>query len=111
MSGDSKSIKNNGVEGFERTKTHNVSCLITSITTLEVNPRISFWALYKIGDEIFFQPHILAGVIMEERKVGFPPYNAQSCYLYVHPRRIYNSENQKLDEWSISYSDFLQVIE
>ena len=62
--------------------------------------------MYKINNTIFIQNQILGGEIFEESKIGLPPYNAKTCYLYLLPRRINNEYGHKVDEWNISVDDF-----
>jgi hypothetical protein len=94
-------------EGLERIKKNNISCLVTDISEAKNNLRVNFWALYKIGDNIFVQNQILGGEILEERKVGLPDYSARTCYSYVQPRRTENMYGHKVDEWHLKVSDFM----
>ncbi len=88
-------------EGIDRLKTHNVSCLIADISTLETNPRMSLWALYKVRNMVYVQIHILGGQTFKRKRAKLPPYNAQTCYLYLMARAT-----QPVDEWSIDLYDF-----
>lgn len=106
-----KEYKKQWREGLERIKAHDSSCLIADMTMLKGKPYINLWILYKIDNTIFIQNHILAGKMMKERSKGLPPYNAQTCYLYVPTRQSIGANGNAIFEWKMKADDFFKSVE
>jgi hypothetical protein len=98
-------------EGIQRLKTENSSCLITSIYKLKTRPAIEWWPLYKEGEIVYIQNHHFGGKIMEERGVGLPPFNQDTCYLYVPPRETLSDDGTKVSEWSVPLKSMFIFLE
>lgn len=100
-------------EGIERIKTHDTSCLVTSIRMLETGlPCMVLWKLYKVGQDIFMTYQLLGGEVFERVKGGPKPYYLATCYQLID-ERITNQEGKSIDEdgnviaeWKMSVDDF-----
>lgn len=104
MSLDSWSIddyKKQWKQGIKKIKTNDTSCLVTNVSTLQTNPLISYWALYKVDSKIYIQNQFLGGELFKKRQRGLPPFNIETCHLYVPPRKTTNMYGDKVDEWCI----------
>jgi len=75
------------------------SALITSMYDPAVANFIYWWPMYRIGDTVKFQNHIL---FLNELKTPFDPTDP---YRFVPERMIINNDGEKISEWSASMSD------
>lgn len=98
-------------EGLERIKTHNISCLVADITIFKRDLLVNVWILYKIDSIITLQNHILNGEIIKQRSQGLPPFNDQTCYLYIPSRETTTDDGDNLLELEISYDDFFKSLD
>ena len=100
-------------EGIERLKNHNNSCLVTTVQNLHSNGMGMMWVLYKVGDDIFIQNHLLNREILKEfgdsQKIkNFTP---KMCYGFISSRKTLTEYGTKVSEWSISAKDFFASTE
>lgn len=96
--------------GLARIKTHPFSCLVTEIQDPTKTPRVSFWPLYKEGDKIFIQNHLLFGkqFVKQLQKM---PFTLETCYQFVGPREILADDNvTKISEWVVDLKDLVKTI-
>jgi hypothetical protein len=50
-------------EGLERLRTHDTSCLIATIHDPKIRPYIDWWVLYRVGNTVYIQNHMLLDYI------------------------------------------------
>ncbi len=112
MSYDNWSIdeyKQQWKEGIERIKTHDSSCLVVCFEGTLKSPRIVLWTLYKEESVIYIHNQYLFYEIFQERSKGLPPFDANSCYLYIIlPRETTTEDGDKISEWSVDLQDILE---
>ena len=75
------------------------SALITSMHDPTAANFIHWWPMYRLGDAVHFQNHIL---LLNELKTPFDP---NEPFRFVPERRIINSDGEKISEWSASIAD------
>ena len=95
-------------EGLERIKTHNSSCIITDIRTVKIRPKsicVELWFLYKLDSIVFLQNRILGGAVLKEMEVDLFPFDLNTFYLRIPPRKNLTENGRKIVEWSVNISD------
>ncbi len=95
-------------EAIERIKTHSFSCFVVKFAGPIENPWIALWVLYKENNTVFVQNHCLFYEIFQERSKGLPPFDANTCYLYVTPRETITESGNKISEWNVDFRDILE---
>jgi hypothetical protein len=105
-------------EGIERLKTHNNSCLVTTIQNLDKNPLIEMWTLHKEGNVIFIHHQLVNRMIAKELNlpISINEFNSKTCYQFIN-ERISNSENkginedgEEISEWRTGLNEVLQLV-
>ena len=91
-------------EGFERIKTYNNSVLITDITNQNSKTLIQWWVLYKEDNKIFIHNEMLGGKDFEKR-LKKEPFNKETYYNFIDPRKTFTEEGHKISEWVIDLND------
>ncbi len=81
-------------EGLNRIKAHDSSCFVSKVWSPESDPYVFMYVAYKVKKRIFFQEH--ATLHMDVYEENLPPFDAQTCYLYVRERTP--GRNKKEDE-------------
>lgn len=91
--------KRQWLEGLERIKTHDKSCLIASVQDPKNAPLINRWVLYKEDNKIFVQNQLLVSDTYKEiiENDAFTPEN---CYKYVNNRRTHTDQGETISEWA-----------
>jgi hypothetical protein len=97
-------------EGINRLRTEKESCLITSIYTLNSDPCIEWWILYRRKDRVCVQQHLLGGRLLKRRSYNKPLFDKNTCYQYI-PRRVVTFEGRDIAEWTISLTEVLRFLE
>jgi len=69
-------------EGIERIKHQETSCLVTAIKTYKNRPVLTFWAMWKQGDTIFFNERD-SGISKKYERIVKVPYDTGICYQLV----------------------------
>lgn len=72
------------------------SALITSMHDPAAANFIYWWPMYRLGDVVHFQNHIL---LLNELKTPFDPNDP---FRFVPERMIINSQGERMSEWSAS---------
>lgn len=75
------------------------STLITSMYDPAVANFIYWWPMYRLGDTVQFQNHIL---FLSELETPFDPNDP---FRFVPERMIINSDGERASEWSASIAD------
>lgn len=75
------------------------SALITSMYDPAVANFIYWWPMYRLGDTVQFQNHIL---FLNELETPFEPNDP---FRFVPERVVINSDGEKISEWSASIAD------
>lgn len=88
-------------EGLKRIKDMNTSCLVTSVQLLFNNPYINRWVLYKENEVIHVQNQILVDDNFREL-YSDKPFNLETCYDGIGPRRTKSESGFDISEWSFS---------
>lgn len=94
-------------EGLRRLLDHDVSCLIVAIDDSRCRKFIEWWPLYKIGNKIHIQNHIMIDDIYEER-IGNNPFTHETCYNFIPKYRSHTQEGNKISEWVIDWDNTLE---
>lgn len=89
-------------EGLARLSNHNTSCLIVAINDPDCRKFIEWWPLYKIGNKVHIQNHLVIDDLYEE-KIGNKPFTLQTCYDFIPEYRSYTSEGTKISEWVVDW--------
>lgn len=103
--------KQQWLEGLERIKTHNSSCLVATIQDPTKAPWVNMWVLYKEHDVVYIQNFLLQGklFIKDLKKM---PFTRETCYNFIDPRETLDSDGiTKISEWSVNYEDILNAID
>ena len=82
----------------------NSSCLITSMYDPKLAEFILWWPLYREGNIIFIQNHIL---FMNEISGEFDPWNLQP---FIPPHETYTEEGECISEWEVTIEDLESFI-
>lgn len=92
-------------EALLRLKHHEKSCLVVAYTTVDNNPAIKWWPMYRVGDTVYIQNQV---VWLEEyqNKIGDKPFTPDTCYDFVHDRRTVGEDGRQLSEWSVPWTDY-----
>lgn len=77
------------------------SALITSMYDPAVANFIYWWPMYRLGDTVHFQNHIL---FLNELQTPFDPNDP---FRFVPERLVINSDSEKISEWSTSIEDLV----
>lgn len=89
-------------EGLRRIKNENNSCLVTEVENLEESPRVSIWPLYKVGDIVFIQQHMLFGNTFKKQLKDMP-FTPKTCYNFICKReRLSDDGITPISEWKIN---------
>lgn len=92
-------------KGLERIKNHDISCLITSVYKLKTVAAIEWWKLYKVNNIIYIQNQLFGGSEILNPS-NHSPFDIQTCYQYIPPRRIIDEEDgRKISEWSVEVDE------
>ena len=75
------------------------STLITAMYDPAVANFIYWWPIYRLGNTVRFQNHIL---FLNEIEGSFDPHDP---FRFVPQRMIINSDGEKISEWSVSIAD------
>ena len=63
-------------------------------------PWINWWILYKVGDTIFVQNHLLVSYMYKE-VIGEGPFTPDTCYNYIDKRITHTDDGRKISEWNV----------
>ena len=83
-------------EGLERIKTHSMSCLVTYVQNPNDAPFIDWWPMYKIGNKIHVQNHMLFAHLYRKR-IGNKEFTPDTCYDFIPSRK----QKEKVSEWVV----------
>lgn len=97
---DIKAYKKQWHEGIERLKTFNTSCLVTAVWRRDPDPLIFIWELYKEQNTIFVHNAMITWEFKKYRP-ALPPFDSNTCYAYINPRKTVTENGEKISEWSI----------
>lgn len=75
------------------------SCLITSFHDPVDSGHLCWWPMYRVGDHVAFQNHLL---FFRDLRVPFDVNHPEAS---VPPRMIQNEEGQQLSEWLVPVRD------
>ncbi len=87
-----------------RLKYHDTSCLVVAYTSVDNNPGIEWWPLYRVGDTVYVQNQV---VWLDEYKsrIGNKLFTPDTCYDFVHVRRTVDEDGNQLSEWSVPWTE------
>lgn len=100
-------------EGFERLKTHESSCFVTTVQNFTTDPLIEIWAAYKDKNEkkLFFHNILLTKETMENDPFKLSEFNLETCYQFINSRFV-NEKGEaateidnRVSEWSIDLEE------
>ncbi len=83
----------------------STSCLITSMASPSTASFIFWWPLYRLGNQVFIQNHIL----FFERLIV--PFNENDPYASVRPRRTIDEDGHAISEWVTSIDDLRMFLQ
>lgn len=89
-------------EGLQRLLYYDSSCLIVAINDPHCRKFIEWWPLYKIGNKIHIQNHIIIDDLYEER-IGNKSFTLQTCYDFIPEYRSHTTDGNKISEWVIDW--------
>jgi hypothetical protein len=104
-------------DGFERLKTYDTTCFVTSVQNLDLYPSIEMWTVYKNKNKFFFHQQLLIDETAGNSPIPLKLFNLQTCYQFISPRitnknhEAVNEEDEKISEWSIPAKDFFSSFE
>jgi hypothetical protein len=88
--------------GIERIKMYDQSCLIFEMEDPTKAPLANTWVLYKDGDVVHIQNHLLFGKRFSTMLKKKGPFTMQTCYNFIKTRNtISKSTGMKISEWDI----------
>lgn len=87
-------------EGLAKIHQQSQSCLVTSAQNLTTKPLVNWWVLYRHGDTIFIQNHLLFGKRFAT-KLAKIPFTPATCYDYIPPRETISDDGTPISEWSV----------
>ncbi len=87
------------LEGIERIKHCDESCLVTTIQDLKKIPLIDWWILYKVGSTVYVQNELIAGDCLQTF-LNRGEFNRETCYDFIEPRQTVTEDGEKISEWS-----------
>lgn len=102
-----KDYEQQWLEGLERLRDHDQTCLITAVQDPAKAPLVGLWALYKEGESVFIQNHLLFGKLLRRRLKG-NQFTRESCYTLIKPRETVtccDGEIIEISEWVTSVED------
>jgi hypothetical protein len=80
------------------------SCLITSMLDPKIANYIFWWPIYRNGDIIYIQNHLL---LMDQIKTAFDEKNPYMC---IPDRAVLSEEGQKISEWKTNISSLEEFL-
>ena len=83
----------------------STSCLITSLTDPKTATFLFWWPIYRLGDVVYFQNHVL---FLDEIGADFDPQNP---YRFVRDRETVSEDGSPVSEWSAPISSLIQFLE
>jgi hypothetical protein len=87
--------------GLHRIKDHDTSCLVASVQNPKTTPPyINWWLMYKVGNKVLIQNHLLVDDMYRER-VGNKLFTPKTCYDFILPRVTISPEGDTYSEWEI----------
>lgn len=104
-------------QGLQRIKTHDTSCLVTTVQNLKYNALIEMWTLYKEKNIIFFHHEMINKTILKELNIptftNLSHFNDQNCYDLINPRTVnkqgeaVNEDGESICEWKINANEVI----
>jgi hypothetical protein len=88
-------------EGLERIKTHDTSCLVTSVQNPYKRFFIVWWPLYKVGGNIFIQNELIMGDDYV-KFIGRGLFISSTCYDFITPRITKTPQGDNVSEWVVA---------
>jgi hypothetical protein len=82
-----------------------VSCLVASTCDPTTANYIWTWPLYRVGDTVFVQNHI---VFLDELETPLDPTRP---WLAIKPRRTHDEEDQRISDWSVPLAAVRRFLE
>ncbi|MEV5753893.1 hypothetical protein AB0L00_39275 [Actinoallomurus sp. NPDC052308] len=82
----------------------DVSCLLTSVLDPTLANFFTVWPLYRSGDRVFVQNHL---VFVDELDRNFDP---SVPWEYIAPRATVDEDGDLISEWEISFFDVEEFI-
>lgn len=89
-------------EGLERLLDYDTSCLVVAINNPHCRKFIEWWPMYKIGNKIHIQNHIIIDSIYEQR-IGNKSFAIQTCYSFIPQYRSHTEDGNKISEWVVDW--------
>jgi hypothetical protein len=75
------------------------AALITEYLSPEYATHLQWRPMYRIGDTVFFQHHLLLYDTLRE------PFSVQVAFSFLQDRMTKNEEGKNISEWSVSLAD------
>ena len=99
-------------EAINKLKSCDRTCFVITAKTIEKNPLIELWVLFREHNKIYFQNNFLINDIAKEMDLpNLSDFSSATCYNYVEKKRHTLTESgTKISEWSISEEDFFESV-
>jgi CdiI N-terminal domain len=94
-----KRYRNQWKEGLRRLVTEERSCLITAITDPSKSACLTWWPMYRLGDQVHIQNHLL---IYSDLPT---PFDQANPYAHIPERETVSESGEKISEWTVSLRD------
>jgi hypothetical protein len=90
------------LEGLERIKTHDISCLVASIQNpIKSQPLLNWWILFKTENQIIIN-NLLTMDKSYMKLVGDKDFSPDNCYDFIRPRDTSKTiKGYQVSEWFV----------
>ena len=86
-------------DGIERLNKNERSCLVAEVQDPEKAPWASLWVLYKEGDTVHVQNHVLRDKRFM-KLIKKQPFTLETCYNLITPREVISAgTGMEISEW------------
>ena len=114
---DVEDYKQQWKEGLKRIKTHDRSCLVSFVQSVDTKPMVEMWVLYKVENTVYVQQHLLNKQILKDLNspLNLTNFTKENCYQFIDDRKvnaqgcgISDSGDYEVSEWKVSLNAFDQ---
>jgi len=100
-----KDYKKQWREAIKKLETNDVSCLITSLTSVDTSPTGWVWPLYKVKKTVFIRNRLISNPKPRDPNSSllYTDFNAQNCYEFMQERDP--KQKYKIFEKSVPLTD------
>lgn len=95
-------------EGLRRLEDHDRSCFVVAVDDPACRRFVAWWPLYKVGNKVYVQNHIIIEDIYDE-VIGDKPFTVETCYDFIPERgEPCDEDGNKISEWVVDWKQSIK---